>query len=350
MDKTYEFRLANTSDIDEIMSFIGREWKPDHILATDRDFFCYEHQVGDKVNFLVAVNKRTGRIDGLEGFIQYSEELMDVAGVIWSVGKHVGIPFLGVRVVNELKSQTGCRFYGGPGTNPKTAKPLQEKILKHHVGEMKHYYRLSSRVNSFKIADIKEKRIPSVAHLSSTRILQKFDNFEDAAARFDFSKYSWRIPFKDGWYVRRRYFEHPIYHYQVWGTTDPEGNVTCLLVGREVEQNSARALRVVDCLGDIDSLEGMGGAFERLVDEGGYEYADLYCCGVSERLLESAGLLRKDPDDKNIIPNYFEPYIQKNITLYYSVNYENATLFKGDADQDRPNSGRGFIGSQDKKR
>jgi hypothetical protein len=318
------------------MSFIGREWKPDHILAIDREFFCYQHQVDDKINFLVAVNRETGSIDGLEGFIQYSEELLDISAVMWSVGKHVRIPYLGVRVVNELKSQTGCRVYCGVGVNPKTAIPLHEKIMKHHVGKMEHYYRLSNAVSSFKIADIKERTTLPV-RTSSAFMLQKLDNFKDAAARFDFGKYSWRRPFKDGWYVKKRYFEHPIYRYQIWGVVDTYGNTVGLLVGREIEQYSAKVLRIIDYIGDVAPLGGIGFSIERLIDDGAYEYADLYCCGLNRELLERAGFVYRGPDDENIIPNYFEPYVLKNIDIHYATTHEDSVLFKGDADQDRPN-------------
>ncbi|MDR1885247.1 MAG: hypothetical protein LBQ56_03160 [Synergistaceae bacterium] len=102
MDDKYEFRLADVNDIDSIKGFIGAEWKSDHILAVDRDFFCYQHMVGDKVNFLLA-------------------EIND--GII--------------RPCGDLSNR--CR-------------------------------------------------------------LQKIDNFESIGASFDFDKYRWRKPFKDGWY------------------------------------------------------------------------------------------------------------------------------------------------------
>ena len=41
-----------------------------------------------------------------------------------------------------------------------------------------------------------------------------------------------------------------------------------------------------------------------------------------------------------IIPNYFNPYLQKNIQIYFFVDskdIDKVILFKGDGDQDRPN-------------
>ncbi|MDR1965621.1 MAG: hypothetical protein LBQ36_02820 [Synergistaceae bacterium] len=337
MDEKYEFRLAGRSDIGEIMSFIGSEWKSDHILAIDRDFFCYQHQVGERVNFLVAINKETGRIDGLEGFIQYSEELLDVAAVMWSVGRSVKTPFLGVRIVSELKSQTKCRSYCGVGANPKTAKPLHEKLLKHHVGVMEHYYRLSDAVNSFKIAEINERTAPPAGLAPATHKLRKLDSFERAECGFDFGRHRGRMPFKDGWYVKRRYFEHPVYRYLVWGVEDPSGDAVSLLVAREAELGAARALRLVDYIGDVGSFGAIGADIGQLIKDGGYEYADIYCAGMDGELLKKAGFAHKGPEDKNIIPNYFDPYVRQNIEIHYASTHEGSIFFKGDGDQDRPN-------------
>ena len=43
--------------------------------------------------------------------------------------------------------------------------------------------------------------------------------------------------------------------------------------------------------------------------------------------------------DVIIIPNYYEPFEQKNIDINFSTNiHEGFRMFKGDGDQDRPNS------------
>ena len=69
----------------------------------------------------------------------------------------------------------------------------------------------------------------------------------------------------------------------------------------------------------------------------GYEYIDFYLYGIEDDILRDAGFVLQD-DDVNIIPNYFEPFVQKNISLdFYADSLEEIILFKGDGDQDRPN-------------
>lgn len=63
---------------------------------------------------------------------------------------------------------------------------------------------------------------------------------------------------------------------------------------------------------------------------------DLYSYGVAEETMAQAGFrLRKD--DKNIIPNYFEPFVQENVEIYVQVPDEPIAIFRGDGDMDRPN-------------
>ena len=40
---------------------------------------------------------------------------------------------------------------------------------------------------------------------------------------------------------------------------------------------------------------------------------------------------------KNIIPNYFSPFIRENIDIYIRYNDDSTRFFKADGDQDRPN-------------
>ena len=49
------------------------------------------------------------------------------------------------------------------------------------------------------------------------------------------------------------------------------------------------------------------------------------------------GFLKRTENDPNIIPNYFEPFEQKNVDIYFVSNVmENLHLYRGDGDQDRP--------------
>ena len=68
-----------------------------------------------------------------------------------------------------------------------------------------------------------------------------------------------------------------------------------------------------------------------------HEYVDIYEVGIEDEILENSGFLERVEKDVNIIPNYFEPFVQENIEIYYMSNCKDKfRMFKGDGDQDRP--------------
>lgn len=73
------------------------------------------------------------------------------------------------------------------------------------------------------------------------------------------------------------------------------------------------------------------------MQENKWEYIDLYCYGIEDDILKRSGFLKRTENDPNIIPNYFEPFEQKNVDIYFVSNVmENLHLYRGDGDQDRP--------------
>ena len=336
IDDRYEFRLATLADVDAIMAFYGREWSSSHLLATDRDYFCYQHAMGDRVNFMLAIERASGDIHAAEGFIQYSRRLCDIGAVMWKVGQLCRTPLLGVELVRRLKQATACRVYLGPGANPKTSVPLHSRALGHHVGRLDHFYMLSDR-RHFDIARI-VRRPGHVAPSGDARVrMRPVSEFTEIARTFDFDRWFSRKPFKDAWYVERRYFDNPIYRYRVFALQDA-AMTSALLVTRETEANGARVLRIVDVIGDVRLVGGVGDDLSALLEREGFEYADFYCKGIDRDRLAAAGFACRDGNDPNVIPNYFEPFVQSNVDIWYSLSDDDAVLFKADGDQDRPNA------------
>ena len=55
--------------------------------------------------------------------------------------------------------------------------------------------------------------------------------------------------------------------------------------------------------------------------------------------MNQTGLQKNFFDNKEIIPNYYEPFVKKNIELRFAIKSNDSVfsiLFKGDCDQDRP--------------
>lgn len=333
-DEKYEIRLARYEEIPEIMSFIEEHWKKGHILARNRDFFEYEMVVDDSVNFLIAKQKEKGLIDGVLGFLpcSHDKKKLDIWGVIWKTTSEA-MPMLGMEMKKRLKDITGARTELGVGANLETSIPLLKRIYHYYTAKMKHYYRLSN-VRDFVIAKIENKQIPDVKTSADFQVY-KLENLSMLKSFFDFDKIEAAIPYKDLWYYDRRFFQHPIYHYCVWGLENKEQKA--VLITKTEKYNGSSVIRIVDYIGAQMLFGQCGVFFDTLLQDN--EYIDFYFVGFDEKYVKQAGMLALLENDKNIIPDYFHPFEQKNVDIYVdsSNNKDKCLFFKADGDQDRPN-------------
>src|SRR5919198_440978 len=145
------------------------------------------------------------------------------------------------------------------------------------------------------------------------------------------------IPQKTVRYFHDRYVAHPVYSYRVIGLFDGE-MLAGLVAARVAEHGGRRAVRIVDFLGRTETVAHIGRVARALIDETDAEYADVYNTGIDESAFRAAGFRRVDPDGADIVPDHFEPFERRNVRLWYAIDSEcRPILFKGDADQDRPN-------------
>lgn len=328
----YCIRFAEPGDRNDILAFIERHWSASHAFVKYPALFDYEHLVDGELRFVIAIDKQAQRVAGIQGYIlSNAGPRPDVWGAIWKVAD-TRIPALGYRVHQYLKQAFEPGAYTGVGVSA-TTFGLHRK-MGHEIGHLDHYYRLGSTAQ-FRIAAIDDP-VREPLHDDTTR-LDEYTSWQQLEAHFDPSLHAGRQPAKDAWYIERRYFAHPAYRYRVFGMVSDE-QPRGLLVAREVRQNDATALRFVDVIGDAAALAGASHAIERLIVDGGHEYADFYCHGIDAGIMRNAGFSLKDPQGSDVIPNYFEPFVQKNVPLAYVTATPGIRICKADADQDRPNS------------
>lgn len=337
-DELYTFRHAKMSDVDRLMRFIRENWRANHILGNDREFFLYEHGCGEEINFIICEDKKNSEIVGMHGYIPYSfnSELRHVCGVMTMVKKDVVIPMLGVELIKRFIEITKYKTYCGIGTDPNTMVPLVKRLFHRNAGKMDHYYQLNEEVNDFNIARIINRKECLPDREINQAELVEFKDFQEVKNKFVLNKSYRFLPYKEDWYIEKRYFNHPIYHYRVWGIVI-DGEVLALLVGRQVVLEKAKILRFVDFIGDIENLALIGKAAKAIIISNGYEYADFLLHGVPEDVMNKAGFVRKMEEEENIIPNYFEPFVQSNVEIWFETTTEDMIIFRADADADRPN-------------
>lgn len=324
-------RKAEIEDIPLIMQFIQENWKKNHILARDREFFDWMYVDKGGCNFIIAIDENN-KIWGIEGVIKYnSSETPDISGTIWKTLK-TDNPCLGLDISNKMYEIYHPRCGISLGLSKKAIKIHQ--VIGDIVGKLSHYYILG-KCSEYKIAMANQK----TERISLTS-KKKFVPIESEAmlrSLINDKTQRTKRPYKDEDYIVHRYWEHPRYHYDIWGIQDEEGAISSLIVGRSVSCNEAKAYRMIDFIGNYDDLRKTASCFYQLVDEGAYEYIDLYCHGIPDDIVESMGFVERIQDEV-IIPTYFSPFERKNVDIYYmATQAEGLNVFRGDSDQDRPN-------------
>ncbi|WP_299125661.1 hypothetical protein [uncultured Tenacibaculum sp.] len=335
--------LASQEDIKDIMSFIDSEWKEGHILSRDQNFFLYEHREKDRINFVISRNLEN-KIDGVLGFIPSAlGEVSDVCTVIWKVSKSSTTqnPILGIQLLQFLETQKIVRNVLSLGINQKTIGIY--KYLNMYTNSLDQFVIINKNIKDFKIAKINNLDdrllVNKLVSLKENYVVNRVKNDVELSS-FEFEKYRECIPYKNKEYFYKRYFEHPIYEYQIYGAYSNE-SIVSLIVTRVQTCNNSKVLRIVDFLGEEKCLPNYGRFFSDLIEEKNYEYADFYCFGLEKEKMIEAGFQLVDCSSEDlIIPNYFSPFLQKNVQMHFFTNaneIKSLKLFKANGDQDRPN-------------
>lgn len=341
IDELYEIRLATVDDVDMIMNFIRKEWNENHILATNRELFlwqygCTEYGNSCDINVLLMMSRMNGEIVGMQGFVQYSDkkECSQISTAIIKISSQVKIPMAGVELIKRQTSFAGSSGCFASGVNPKTILPIYDKIFRHKTGIMQQYYILNTNIIEYKIAAIKKDC--TFTYIDIGYSLCHIETMEELKERFEVERRYDRLPVKSEQYLKKRYFEHPIYQYIVYGIINTNKQCVGVIFTREICVNEAKILRIVDYRGNLRELGYIGNCLDGLMVDNGYEYIDLMASDLDETMMKQSGFALLTPEDPNIIPNHFEPFERKNIKIYYHQSVD-VVIFKADGDQDRPN-------------
>ncbi len=332
MEDGFLIRFARESDIEHIMDFIRKYWwRKEVLLGKDRDFFEYEHLFEEGVTYVISENDE-GEIDAILGYIPYGRKHRDISTVMWRVSNTENLA-LGVKLLLFLRNNADVRILLSPGTKKRETEVICT-YLGYYFGKMTHWYRLNKK-EKYVIAKVENPIIPN--NYVGKVEFEKLESWEQLERQFDFNKYYERNPkpLKESWYIKRRYFHHPVYKYEVFGIK--EGlEIKTIFVFRQIFANGSSMLKFIDCIGDMEKISKAMPMIDQLLDKYGAEYVDCYETGIADCIFQKAGWIKTEGSG-NIIPNYFEPFEQKNIEIYYITSDSEIVLFRGDGDQDRPN-------------
>ena len=328
-----EIRLANVNDINKIMRFINDNWKENHILSRDRDFFIYEHQANNTINFVISLEDN--KINGTLGFIKYSDNNSDLATVIWKALKSHTNPMLGIELLELLRNHKEYNIVFSPGINKETIGIYH--YLDIYTNHLSQYIIINQNIQKFNILKIEDDK--SIKQSNFTENSQyKLVKIKESELDFDFDSQEF-IPHKDKNYFIKRYYNHPIYIYDIYGIYKTK-TLTSLVVTRDFSLEKSKILRIVDYLGDENNVTYITSKIYQIVVNKGYEYVDFICFGFENTNLERAGFSKINLESTEIIaPNYFSPFVQENIKINFMADTKEINklrMCKADGDQDRP--------------
>jgi len=333
-------RFAVMDDIPRIKQYIHREWRADHVLYRDDVFFNYQHVNAGKVSFVLGCDSENN-ILGILGYINSSlanvSVLEDVWLAMWKVSKDACNPYLGLRLLEFLRSKlTGSMFCLGIGFD---TVPIYQ-YLRIKTGRMDHLFLLNPALKEFTIATVGEECAPNPEiklKISDARAVELTEKV--LVEKFSSKLCSNRKPKKDIEYLIWRYFKHPIYTYRCIGFIVNE-SLEAIAVTRIAGYANRSCVRVVDFIGDLDLLPNAMLYLRDEIVSTSHEFIDCLSFGIKSDVAVRAGLRRVDfDDDRIVIPNYLNPLLQKNVPVYFCadvLDLDDVVMFRADGDQDRP--------------
>ncbi len=325
-------RQADINDTDILMNFINNYWRENHILSKDKDFFLYEFQNGNKLNIIIALEEKD--VVGFFGFFFYNNSIYpDLSGSIWKIHPNVKDQLLGIKMRAYLNKIVNYRFFATPGPGSHM-KPVY-KILRMDWHEMKQFYIVNNRIEQLYLTVnpvINEFRKKYTNEIK----IYKANNIDEVST-FIFDENV--VPQKDLKYLEKRYFNHPIYKYDIYYLKFQE-DILNIIICRTCKTENAKAYRIVDYFGSLKYIKEISTYLYDYMELNNYEFLDFINYGYNNDELFDAGFNLLNICDKNtIVPNYFEPFVQDNIQIY-CVNEKTDKRFiqhKADGDMDRPN-------------
>jgi GNAT superfamily N-acetyltransferase len=325
--------------------FLENHWRPGHALAVSPPLmnWMYLDRERGHYRFVIARDPRDRQIAAVLGFLplcHFDPALggRDIWLQLWKVRDDRRGLGLGTALFQFLKKEWHPRSVCGFGLSEGVKRTYAR--LGFTLGVLNHYYRVNP-ASPLRLLRGPVRLPPrSDRPADGLRWVRLADpiSFDRWAERLDWRTASQMVPAKSAAYFRGRYFDHPVYRYEVLALAR-EQRALGIVVLRQAFAGGASALKWVDYGGDFESLGATGGIWNEVLAETGAEYIELHNLGIPSGILARAGFHRRFPGSEAIVPSYFEPFEARNVDIAYAHwTWSDARycIFKGDSDQDRP--------------
>ena len=341
----YEIEFLKEIDFSKVSKFINDEWKEGHILSKSKDLFDWQYLNENKsYNFIIL--KNDNEILGILGFIpsdRYDKNLIEeniIWLALWKISEKIKQKGIGLKMISFLQKNVAHIGIGVNGIN-KTIQPIY-KALGYQTDNLNHYYSVNKNFQPKLISSPENYNHPSLNPKGLVWILLNENDFENFKEKFPYKICSNSKNKKTPFYFLNRYIKHPFYCYKVYLIAHPNQKEGALISIRMDKRNNSKVIRIVDYCGNIEILNYAGYGLKNIVNEFCVEYIDFWSFGIPNKIMQNFGFKIVESQKNIIVPNYFEPFENKNNELLFAYkNIKNLKskfiICKGDGDQDRPN-------------
>ena len=329
-----QITFCKKNDLNNLISFLKKNWINKDTKFKNIKFFkwFYFNKKFKKYNFVII--KKNNLIKGCLGFYVNDNYYKNVIWLsFWLIDQKNRENFDGLSLLNFLKLKFKNSIFATTGMNHKTI-PIY-KILGFRVLQLKHFYFVNPFIRNFKLAMIKKTKVINIEKNNYNLTTKNKIDFLKNNKMFKINK---KLYLKDVNYIIKKYQVNPFYKYNFY-IIHKKKTFFGFFVGRESNFKKKKALRFVEFFGNQTKIPLIKKQLLDLIKLNNYEYIDFYNYGISNKNLSKAGFILNNYNDDVIIPNYYQPFIKKNIklNLAFSPPHYKLLVFKGDGDQDRPN-------------
>ncbi len=331
-------KRVKNHEIKALMNYINDQWSSNHILSQNKRLFDWQYKKNNEYNFIVAMENK--KIFGFQGYIplnQYDTDLdnKEIFLAMW-MAKKEGSVGLGYNINKKLIEIANPNLIIVLGINESLLN--FHKWQKYKVGYLDHHVLISNSIDRFSLIKNYSKKKNNIKSPNTSVSLFKVSKVSDFSL-IKSSLFEHQSPLKSKNYFINRYFNHPIYNYDIYFTIY-ENKIRSIVVTRVVKAKKSKAIRLVDYAGSNKDIYLLTENLYQLLQIKDAEYIDFYSHGINKDHFKKAGFINKDEIKDLIVPNFFEPFVRKNINISYAYRsnekINNLRLFKGDGDQDRP--------------
>lgn len=357
MNEEITIRQATQADLARIVRYLHTYWRANHFFVQDPTFLTWQHADPDKSELLTYVLAEQNTLDGTEiigllGYIPFHRFDSNLAPdslslAIWHVRSDARKPGLGLQILNWIIKNKSPLFIAAIGLS-EIVIPIY-RAYGYHLKQLHQSAIFNPTLKSTQIASNVPQTALRLVNKNSSIRLEAINqsNGQDSQFRTRIDQLGkTTTPIKSWEYLINRFLKHPNYHYNIYGIYK-SNKIAAVIVLRKIKVSITtefnHIFRIVDMLGPSEALIQAAGALQDLTIEHKCEYIDAMQFGIDPSLLREAGFVDREKFNNLIIPNYFDPFEKKDVTINIAFKHTHLAeinslrLMRADSDQDRPN-------------